>query len=52
VAGGINIPFSVNIKLLNIAERYCKIDICPNLNCRFAEPIIKLYSFNILINGR
>ena len=49
IAGKIKIPLDPIIILLNIAEEYCKIDVCPYLKCKFVTPIIKLFSFKIFI---
>ena len=38
--------------LLNPASRYCKIEVWPNLKCKFADPKIILCSFKILIYGK
>ena len=46
------IPFSEKIWLLNAADRYCSTDVWPNLNSKFAEPIIILLSLIMLINGK
>ena len=39
-ATGNMIPFSPNIKLFDIADKYWTIEICPNRKCRFDIPII------------
>ena len=52
IDGGIRIPLLPKKGLLNIADIYCNIEICPNLKCRFVMPTIKLFSFKILMNGK
>ena len=47
-----NTPFSVKMKLLKAAAKYWSIEMCPNLNSKFATPIIILLSLIILTNGR
>ena len=49
---GIKIPLSLNIKLLNIAYKYCKDEICPNLKCKLTEPNIIFSSLSMLMYGR
>ena len=41
-----------NIELLNIAEKYCVIEMCENLKWILPDPIKILFSFRILINGK
>ena len=40
---------SLNSKLLVIADRYWRIDLCPNLKCKLEIPKIIFSSFSILI---
>ena len=43
------IPFSLNNKLFVIADRYWRIDICPNLKCKLEIPKIIFSSLSIFI---
>ena len=52
IDGGIRIPLLPKKGLLNIADMYCNIEICPNLKCKFVIPTIKLLSFKIFMNGK
>ena len=45
-------PFSVNNSLLKAADKYCIIEVWPNLKCIFADPKIILNSLIIWINGK
>ena len=38
IAKGISIPLSVNITLLKIADKYCNIEVWPNLKCKLDKP--------------
>ena len=49
---GTLILLSPNIELLNIAEKYCVIEICENLKWILPDPTKILFSFKMLINGK
>ena len=49
LANGITIPISLNRILLLIADKYCMIEIIPNLKCIFDKPKIILCSFRKLV---
>ena len=51
-AEGSKIPFFKKIKLLNIAEVYWIIEICPNRKWIFDNPKMILWSLIIFINGK
>lgn len=49
---GIKIPISLKIILLNPASKYCKIEVWPNLKCKFASPNEILFSLSTLMYGK
>lgn len=49
---GKKIAFSEKNELLKTDDTYCKKDVKPYLECKLFNPIIILFSFKLLINGR
>ena len=52
IASGIVMPISLKIKLLNIADVYCKIEVAPNTGFNVTTPEKILNSFRIFIYGK
>ena len=46
------IPLILKIRLFVNADKYCKIDIWPNLKCRFEAPIMIFSSLSRFIYGK